>query len=90
MPVGVADLEYAAKKMAGGKDVVVSGVNVRVFDLLDEKERAELEHVEKELLNKMYLGVITLSANRTDIFHRPDGSTTWMRLLEWVEYRAED
>ena len=91
IPVGQADLEYAAKKLLNGeKDVVVSNVRIEVFDLLDPEDREKCKKVEKELYTKIYLGVITLTADRTDIMQRSDGSTTWMRLLKWIEYTTED
>lgn len=90
MPVGEADLEYAAKKLAGGKDVVVDKIRIEVFDLLDEEDRKKCAEVEKEMTNKMYLGIITVTVDRTDLMQRADGSTTWRRLMKWTEYKTQD
>ena len=61
-----------------------------VFDLLDPEQRAKCTEVEKDLLNKVYAGIVTVSSDKTDKMQRSDGSTTWMRLLKWVEYTLED
>lgn len=89
LPIGQADLEYAAKKLAGGKDVVISAVRIETFDLLDPEDKKRCCEVEKEVLNKTYAGMITLSVDKTEKMQRSDGSTTWMRLLKWVEYTLE-
>lgn len=90
MPIGEADLAYAVSKMEGHKDVVISRVRIEVFDLLDPEQRAKCTEVEKDLLNKVYAGIVTVSSDKTDKMQRSDGSTTWMRLLKWVEYTLED
>lgn len=90
MPVGQADLEYVANRLNGGKDVVVSDVRIETFDLLDKDDRERCRKVEKEVLGKLYSGVITLGCDKTEKMQRSDGSTTWMRLIKWVEYGLED
>lgn len=90
LPIGEADLKYAISKMEGHKDVVVSGIRIEVFDLLDKDDRERCMAVEKVLLNKVYAGLVTVSCDKTEKMQRGDGSTTWMRLLKWVEYGLED
>lgn len=90
LPVGEADLQYVAKKLNGAKDVVISEVKIEVFDLLDPEDRERCRKVEKEVLNKVYAGIITVSTDKTEKMQKSDGSTTWMRLLRWVEYKLQD
>lgn len=90
MPIGQADLEYAIKKLEGGKDVFISDVKIEVFDLLDEKERERCCKVEKEVLSGVYAGAYILMADKTEKMQRSDGSTTWMRLLKWMEFDLKD
>lgn len=90
MPIGEADLAYAISKLEGHKDVVIANVKIEVFDLLDPEERKRCQEVEKDLLTKAYAGAITISCNKTEMMHRKDGSSTWMRLIQWVEYGLED
>lgn len=90
MPVAAADLEYVANKLNGGKDVVISEVRIETFDLLKEDEKKKCSEVEKEVLNKAYAGIISVTCDKTEKMQRSDGSTTWMRLLKWVEYKLQD
>lgn len=90
LPVGLADLEYVAGKLDGKKDVVISDVRIETFDLLDKDDRERCRKIEKEVLNKLYLGTITLGCDKTEKMQRSDGSTTWMRLIKWVEYGVCD
>ena len=90
LPVGFADLEYVAGKLDGKKDVCISDVRIEIFDLLDADDREKCRKVEKEVLEKLYAGVITLGCDKTEKMQRSDGSTTWMRLIKWVEYGLED
>lgn len=90
MPVSEADLLYAISKAEGHKDVVVQAVKIEVFDLLNEEDREKCKKVELEVLNKIYAGTITVLSDKTEKMQRADGSTTWMRLIKWVEYGLED
>lgn len=90
LPVSEADLQYVAKKMAGGKDAAIDSVKIEVFDLLDPDERNKCKEVEKEVLEKAFQGVISISCDKTEKMQRKDGSTTWMRLIKWVEYKLVD
>ena len=89
-PVGQADLEYVAGRLEGRRDVVVSDVRIETFDLLDKEDRERCRKIEKEVLEKLYAGTITLGCDKTEKMQRSDGSTTWMRLIKWVEYGLEE
>ena len=90
LPVSEADIEYVNKKLNGGKDVVIDAIRIEVFDLLDKDDREKCKDVEKEMLNKVYAGIITVTCDKTEKMQRSDGSTTWLRLLKWVEYKLQD
>ena len=90
LPIGAADLEYVANKLAGKKSVAISDVRIETFDLLNKEDVERCRKVEKEVLQKMYKGIITLGCDKTEKMQRSDGSTTWMRLIKWVEYGLED
>lgn len=90
MPVAQADLEYAIRKLEGGKDVFISNIKIEVFDLLDDEDRQRCSKVEKDVLTKVYAGSVILMADKTDKMQRSDGSTTWMRLLKWMEFDLKD
>lgn len=90
LPVSEADLQYVAKKLAGGKDAVIDSVHIEVFDLLNAEERENCKKVDKDVLEKAFNGVISVLCDKTEKMQRSDGSTTWVRLLKWVEYKLVD
>ena len=66
-------------------DVVVKKVKVEIFDLSDQEQLRKYEKLWAELLKKaMKMEVVVDS--RKDLVHRSDGTSYWMKYVEYVEF----
>lgn len=66
-------------------DVVVKKVKVEIFDLSDPEQVKKYEELWSELLRKaMKMEVVVDS--RKDLVNRKDGTSYWMKYVEYVEF----
>ena len=63
----------------------VGKVCVRIFDLSDEKQVKEYEDLWKDLLEKSARMEVVVDS-RKDLVHRSDGTSYWMKYVEYVEF----
>ena len=63
----------------------VKSVNVRIFDLSDKKQVEEYEKLSKELWDKTSRMEVLVDS-RKDLVHRKDGTSYWMKYVEYVEF----
>lgn len=68
-----------------GPDFKVEKVKVEIFDLSSESEKARYEELWKELLEKS-ARMEVLVDSRKDLVHRSDGTSYWMKYVEYVEF----
>lgn len=74
-------------KAGGGLDI--KNVSVRIFDLSDKKERKEYEKLWAKLLVKVSKGEAVVDSSK-DLVHRTDGTSYWMKYVEYVEFNIVD
>lgn len=65
--------------------VCVNKVKVEIFDLSDPKQVSEYEKLWKRLLEKTYKMEVIVDS-RKDLVQRPDGTSYWMKYVEYVEF----
>jgi hypothetical protein len=78
----------AAAKGAGQPwpyDMRVKSVNVRIFDLSDEGQRKKYEKLQSMLISKVSRGEVIVNDSRKDLVHRADGTSYWMKYVEYIE-----
>lgn len=63
----------------------VEKVSVRIFDLSDQKQVEEYEKLWAELLEKSARMEVVVESSK-DLVHRPDGTSYWMKYVEYVEF----
>lgn len=63
----------------------VKKVKVEIFDLSDPARREEYERLWAELLDKS-ANMEVLVDHRKDLVHRADGTSYWMKYVEYVEF----
>lgn len=63
----------------------IKKVSVRIFDLSDEKQLKEYESLWAELLVKT-ARMEVLVESRKDLVNRADGTSYWMKYVEYVEF----
>ena len=64
-------------------------VKVEIFDLSDAKQVAAYEKLWLKLLNKI-ANMEAVVDQRTDLVHRADGTSYWMKYVEYVEFGCLD
>ena len=79
----------AYKRIVSG-DSVDSGlkidkVKVEIFDLSDETQRRKYEKLWAKLLVKVSNMEAVVETSK-DLVHRPDGTSYWMKYVEYVEF----
>lgn len=67
------------------KDFKVRKVKVEVFDLSDESQRKKYEKLWAELLMKVSRLEAVVESSK-DLVKRPDGTSYWMKYVEYVEF----
>lgn len=76
---------------AGRKGGVVSGkikkVKVEIFDMSNANERKKYEKLWMELLVKAAKNEVLVEHSK-DLVKRPDGTSYWMKYVEYVEYES--
>ena len=60
-------------------------VKVKIFDLSDAMQVASYEKLQLELLNKI-ARMEAVVDERTDLVHRADGTSYWMKYVEYTEF----
>jgi len=68
-----------------GPDVKVKKVKVEIFDLSDKDQREAYEKLWTELLEKSTKLEVIVD-HRKDLVHRKDGTSYWMKYVEYVEF----
>jgi hypothetical protein len=63
----------------------VKKVCVRIFDLSNDKQCRKYEKLWAELLLKVSKGQVVVETSK-DLVHRPDGTSYWMKYVEYVEF----
>lgn len=74
----------------GGKQtesVKIKNVRVRIFDLSNAKQVKEYEKLWTELLEKASRMEVIVD-HRKDLVQRKDGTSYWMKYVEYVEFGA--
>jgi len=66
-------------------DFRVKKVKVEIFDLSDADQRKKYEKLYSELLVKSSKNEVVVET-RKDLVHRPDGTSYWMKYVEYVEF----
>jgi hypothetical protein len=65
----------------------VKKVSVRIFDLSNDKQCRKYEKLWAELLLKVSKGQVVVETSK-DLVHRPDGTSYWMKYVEYVEFET--
>lgn len=74
--------------VTGGRNqVAFKSVNVKIFDLSDPKQLASYEKLWLSLLDKLGRGEVVVDT-RKDLVHRADGTSYWMKYVEYAEFGA--
>ena len=63
----------------------IKKVEVRIFDLSDDKQRKDYEKLWAKLLPMVAKGEVVVDHSK-DLVHRPDGTSYWMKHVEYVEF----
>lgn len=63
----------------------IKKVEVRIFDLSDDKQRKDYEKLWAKLLPMVAKGEVVVDHSK-DLVHRPDGTSYWMKYVEYVEF----
>lgn len=82
----------AGYQRAGGSTVPgikVKKVKVAVFDLSDKKQVRAYEKLWACLLEKTAKMEVVVDHHK-DLVHRPDGTSYWMKYVEYVEFCEDD
>lgn len=66
-------------------DVKIKKVEVRIFDLSDKNQVEEYVKLWKELLEKTSRNEVAVES-RKDLVNRKDGTSYWMKYVEYVEF----
>lgn len=65
----------------------IKKVSVQIFDLSDIKQCKKYEKLWAELLVKVSKGKVVVETSK-DLVHRPDGTSYWMKYVEYVEFET--
>lgn len=71
------------------QDIKVGKVKVEIFDLSDASQREEYEALWKDLLEKASRSEV-LVESRKDLVQRADGTSYWMKYVEYVELGPQE
>lgn len=85
-PSSMAAALSAAPERSGKADVVLSSYNVEVFDMGDESDRKRYSDTMLKVFPGIKSGRCVVWRNDQQVMTRKDGSTMWMKCLEWSEY----
>ena len=84
---GMKELETGAEAMRLGKlPVSVSSYNVDVFDMSDKSDRSRYAELMLGMFPNLQAAKTVIWRNELCVMTRADGSTTWMRYMEWSDY----
>ena len=67
----------------------IKKVKVEIFDLSDSAQVKKYERLWKELLEKTSRMEVVVESHK-DLVHRPDGTSYWMKYVEYVEFGSKD
>lgn len=80
---------YESRLNGNDKAPVIYGkvkkVKVEIFDLSDSSQRKKYEKLCAELFEKIRNQEVIVETSR-DLVKRPDGTSYWMKYVEYVEY----
>lgn len=65
-------------------------VKVEIFDLSDESQREAYEKLWIELFDMSSRGEALIVDSRKDLVHRPDGTSYWMKYVEYAVFGKKD
>ena len=68
-----------------GPDFKIKKVKVEIFDLSDKDQREAYEKLWAELLDKSARMEVIVDHHK-DLVHRNDGTSYWMKYVEYVEF----
>lgn len=69
--------------------IKVDRVCVKIFDLSDASQVSEYEKLWAELLEKTSRNEVIVESQK-DLVRRSDGTSYWMKYVEYVEFRGAD
>ena len=72
-------------KSNNGVELKVKKAKVLIFDLSDQDQREEYEKLWAELIEKSSRMEVVVDS-RKDLVHREDGTSYWMKYVEYVEF----
>lgn len=82
-------LARAAEARALGKEPVsIKSYRVEVFDMHSADDRGRYARTMSEIFPRVVSGECVVWKNELQTMTRPDGSTGWMRYLEWADYEV--
>lgn len=68
-----------------GTPIRIKKVKVEIFDLSDKKDVKAYEKLWADLLEKASRMEVVIDHHK-DLVHRPDGTSYWMKYVEYVEF----
>lgn len=74
----------------GKEPVSIDTYSADVFDMHSAEDRARYSGLMLDLFPRIQAGSCIVWRNELQVLSRPDGSTGWMRYLEWSDYRVND
>ena len=77
--------EQVLNAVGSFKPMEIKKVEVRIFDLSDGKQRKDYEKLWARLLPMVARGEAVVDHSK-DLLHRPDGTSYWMKYVEYVEF----
>lgn len=73
---------------SGSNGLAIKRVAVRIFDLSDSRQCKAYEKLWAKLLVMVSQGQAVVESSK-DLVHRPDGTSYWMKYVEYVEFDAK-
>lgn len=77
--------ERIIDSIGSSRNLDIKKVEVKIFDLSDDKQRKEYEKLWAKLLVMVAAGTVVVEHSK-DLVHRPDGTSYWMKYVEYVEF----
>ena len=84
-----AEYQRILDQAKSGPVLKVKKVKVEIFDLSDKDQREAYEKLWAELLEKSSKLEVIVD-HRKDLVHRENGTSYWMKYIEYVEFGADD
>lgn len=74
---------------SSGSDFKIKKVKVEIFDMSDEKQVRKYEKLWKDLLEKASRMEVVVEYSK-NLVQRPDGTSYWMKYVEYVEFGPDE